>query len=112
MKKLFTLAALCGALLANNVIAHEDHDHNMISSQGALSIAEKSLKQMTFKDFGFAVGKLNDSWKGLPQENFKVVSIEESYYIVSVKNAADDKQLFFKIANNGRVLDVKETNEF
>ena len=108
MKKLVSAAALCCILISGGAMAHADH--GIISSQQAVAIAVKSVQQMTFKDFGFEVGKLGDSWKEVAAEQFSVVSIEEGYYVVSAKNA--DKTLFFKISNGGRVLDVKATNAF
>ncbi|MBV2130310.1 MULTISPECIES: DUF6488 family protein [Chromatiaceae] len=108
MKKLLSALILCSVLLSVNVKAHSDHDE--ISGQQAVSVALKSVKQMTFKDMGFEAGKLDESWKAVSAEQFSVVSIEDGYYVVSGKNG--DKTLFFKISNSGRMLDVKTSNAF
>ncbi|MBL4742008.1 MAG: hypothetical protein COB75_03700 [Idiomarina sp.] len=110
MKKTLSAAALCFALISGSAVAHGDH--GVISGQKAISIAAKSVKQMTFKNFDFEVGKLDDSWKDLSLENFSVVSVEEEFYVVSASNSDTAKQIFFKIANNGQVLDVKTKNGF
>ncbi|HBN88809.1 MULTISPECIES: DUF6488 family protein [Rheinheimera] len=110
MNKLFSALTLCGVLLSANVMAHNDHDHDVISGQQAVSIAVKSVKQMTFKDMGFEAGKLDDSWKAVNTEQFSVVSIEDGYYVVSAKNG--DNSLFVKVSSSGRVLDVKTSNAF
>jgi len=110
MKKLVSAAALCCILISGGAMAHADH--GIISSQQAVAIAVKSVQQMTFKDFGFAVGKLDTSWKALEAKQFSVVSIEEGFYIVSAVNSSKAEQIFIKIANNGQVLDVKPVNDF
>ena len=101
---------LCCTLISGNALAHGDH--GVISGQKAISIAAKSVKQMTFKDFGFEVGKLDESWKDLSPEEFSVVSVEEEFYVVSASSSDAAKQAFFKIANNGQVLDVKAKNDY
>ena len=110
MTKLLSALTLCSVLLSVNVMAHSDHDHDEISGQQAVSVALKSVKQMTFKDMGFEAGKLDESWKAVSAEQFSVVSIEDGYYVVSGKNG--DKALFFKVSSGGRVLDVKTSNAF
>jgi hypothetical protein len=48
----------------------------------------------------------------LSPEKFSVVSVEEEFYVVSASNSDAAKQVFFKIANNGQVLDVKAKNDY
>ena len=110
MKKTLSAVVLCCTLISGSALAHGDH--GVISGQKAISIAAKSVKQMTFKDFGFEVGKLDESWKDLSPEKFSVVSVEEEFYVVSASNSDAAKQVFFKIANNGQVLDVKAKNDY
>ena len=110
MKKTLSAAVLLCALISGNALAHGYH--GVISGQQATRIAAKSVKQMTFKDFGFEVGKLDESWKDLTPEKFSVVSVEEEFYVVSASNSDAAKQVFFKIANNGQVLGVKAKNDF
>lgn len=110
MKKTLSAAFICCAVISGNAQAHGDH--GVISGQNAISIAAKSVKQMAFKDFGFKVGKLDNSWKNLSPDKFNVVSVKEEFYVVEALNADATSQLYFKIANNGQVLDVAATNEF
>lgn len=110
MKKVFSATVLCCALISGSALAHGDH--GVISGQKAIRVVAKSVKQMTFKDFGYEVGKLDDTWKDLSSDKFSVVSVEEEFYVVSASNIDSTKQVFFKIANNGQVMDVKATNDF
>jgi hypothetical protein len=99
---LITLLGPCSAY------AHQDHD--VISSQTALNIASKSVKQQTFKDFGYAVGKLDTSWKSLSYSSFNVLQILEKTFIISVTNATIGQVIYFEIAKNGKILGVKDTH--
>lgn len=110
MKKLLSVLALCSTILCSNVAAHSDH--GVISAQAAINIVSKSLPQMTFKEFGFEVGKLDASWKSLTSADLSVVSVEDSFYVVSANNTETDGMIYFQIANNGQVMDVTHINNF
>lgn len=89
-------------------IAHVGHD--VISNETALNIASKSVKQLTFKDFGYEVGKLDASWKLLSESSFSVVEVLEETVIVSATNTPKSEIIYFEIAKNGQVLGVKDTH--
>ena len=110
MNKLISIVALCGALLTVNVQAHGDH--GVISGQKAVSIAATHIQKMTFKDAGFEVGKLDESWKNIDKSQISIEVVEEHYYIVSASNPSNEGRLYFQIAKNGQVKAVKDINEF
>lgn len=97
-------------LMNGSALAHADH--GVISGQGAIKVAAKSLNQMTFKDFGFEVGKLDGSWKEVPESQLSIVTFEGNFYVISAVNPTTKKQVFLKIASNGELLEVKDTNKF
>jgi hypothetical protein len=109
-KHLVTITLSCSVFISGQVLAHGDH--GTISGQSAISIVTKSVKQLTFKDFGFEVGQLDNSWNDISAEHVSVISIEDDFYIVSATNNTTQKKVFFKIANNGQVLDVKHQKDF
>jgi len=45
-------------------------------------------------------------------ENFTVVSVHDSFYIVSANNTGNDSTIYFQISKNGQVLEVSHKNEF
>ena len=111
MNKLLTIIALCGALLTGNVKAHADH--GVISGQKAISISATLIKKMTFKDAGYEVGKLDESWKNIDKSQLSIASVEDNFYIVSAFNPTSSKnKLYFQIAKNGQVLAAKYHNNF
>ena len=110
MNKLISIVALCGALLTGNVQAHGDH--GVISGQKAVSIAATHIQKMTFKDAGFEVGKLDESWKNIDKSQLSIASVEDNFYVVSASNASNEDKLYFQIAKNGQVLAVKNKNDF
>ena len=87
--------------------AHEGH--NEINSETALSIASQSVQQLTFKDFGYEVGKLDASWKSATDANFNVIEVLEKTFIVSATNSSNNEVIYFEIAKYGKVLGVKGT---
>jgi hypothetical protein len=73
-------------------------------------IANKSVKQLTFKDLGYDVGKLDASWTSLTDTDFRMVQMLEKTFIVSATNATNDTVIYFEIAKNGKVLGVKDSS--
>ena len=110
MNKLISIVALCGALLTGNVQAHGDH--GVISGQKAISISATLIKKLTFKDAGFDVGKLDESWKNIDKSQLSIASIEDDFYIVSAYNANREDKLYFQISTNGKAMSVKNINDF
>lgn len=108
MKVIIRILLLVTCIGQGVAIAHVDHD--VISNETALNIASKSVKQLTFKDFGYAVGKLDASWKSLNESNFSVIEVLEETYIVSATNMPKNEVIYFEIAKNGQVLGVKGTH--
>ena len=108
MKTIIRTVLLIACIGQGLVFAHESHD--VISSETALSIANKSVKQLTFKDLGFEIGKLDSSWKSLTDSNFSVIKVLDKTFIVSATNDTNKEVIYFEITKNGRVLSVKETN--
>lgn len=110
MKKIFAGLVVSLMFMSSHVAAHADH--GKISGQVAVEVAAKAAKQMTFKDFGFDIGKLDESWKDTAKTNFAVSSMERDYYIVRGIHAESEQKVYFKIAENGMVIDVSERDEF
>ncbi len=67
---------------------------------------------MTFKDAGFEVGKLDESWKNIDKSQLSIASVEDNFYVVSASNASNEDKLYFQIAKNGQVISVKDKNDF
>ena len=110
MKKLACALLLSVYLGHGSALAHSDH--GIISGQAALNIANKSVQQLTFKDFGFEVLQLDKSWKDLKASDYSIVEVLEDSYIVSAKNMVSEQSIYFHIDNNGQVRNVKNNNEF
>jgi hypothetical protein len=110
MRILACVVLLSAFIGQGNALAHGGHGD--IDGKTALRVASKSVKQLTFKDFGFEVGKLDASWTELTASNFSVVEVLEDSYIISAKNMASKKTIFFQIAHNGQLMKVKNSKEF
>ena len=112
MKKIIRSVMLIALLMAHvfqgAVFAHSGH--NVINSETALNIANRSVKQLTFRDLGFEIGKLDASWKLLTDANFSVLQVLNKTFIVSATNTASKSVIYFEIAKNGKVGNIKDTN--
>ena len=104
MKILLTTLVMIATLFTVNVFAHSDHSH--ISREQAIKITVKSAKQMTFKDFGFEVGKLDSSWKTLTATDVAISHIENGNFFTSANNKSLKATLYFKVAQSGELVDV------
>lgn len=110
MRNLLKTITLVFVIFSNNVLAHANH--GIISGQKAISIANISIKRLVFKNLGFEVGKLGESWKVIDNNEINVIDVYESHYIVSAKNTALNQTIYFKIGNDGQVIDVRNENIF
>lgn len=86
------------------VMAHSDH--GMINDETAVQIAHKAVQQMTFKDFGYPVGKLDDSWKSIKPDDIEVVEVGDGFYLLRITQSEKRQSLSMKIAFTGKVMEV------
>lgn len=89
------------------VMAHSDH--GAINDDTAVQIAHKAVQQMTFKDFGYPVGKLDSSWKSVQGSDVEVIDSNDKFYFLRVTNRETKKSIYFKIAVTGQVLEASES---
>tara|TARA_R110001583_G_C5499961_1_gene395655 strand:+ start:147 stop:473 length:327 start_codon:yes stop_codon:yes gene_type:complete len=108
MKVIIRALFLVACIWQSAALAHQGH--NEITSETALNIASKSVQQLTFKDFGYQVGKLDASWKSATDAHFSVIEVLEKSFIVSATNTPKSEIIYFEIAKNGQVLGVKGTH--
>ena len=110
MKKII-LTILFTFLFSNGfVLAHDDH--GKVSAKAAIQIAVKVTQQLTFKDFGFKVGKLSKTWQRLTTNDFKLYAAEANRYIVSANNKSEKKTIYFLMSMSGEVLKVNHEAKF
>jgi hypothetical protein len=100
------------ALMINMGTALAHGDHGKISAKQAIQVAIKATQKLTFKDFGFNVGKLDESWKSLATEDFKLYAAQANRYIISASNKADNKTIYFLMTMSGEVLKVNQEAKF
>lgn len=95
-------------LLFNTGSAFAHGEHGKISAKEAIQVAIKANQKLTFKDFGFKVEKLNESWKKLAKDDFKLYAAQANRYIVSASNKANNKTIYFLMSMSGEVLKVNQ----
>mgnify|MGYP007087007817 FL=1 len=110
MKSIIT--ALFMALILNTGVAFAHGGHGKISAKQALQVAAKTTQQLTFKDFGFKVGKLDESWKTLTAEDFKLLGVEANRYVISAVNKTENKKIYFLMTMTGEMLQINSEGKF
>ena len=110
MKNLIVMLFVGLMLNTGTALAHGDH--GKISAKQAIQVANKVTQKLTFKDLGFNVGKLDESWKALSTEDFKLFAAQANRYIVSASNKANSKTIYFLMSMSGEVLKVNQETMF
>ena len=110
MKKLILTFLI--AFLFNSGFALAHDGHGKISSKAAIQIAVKVTQQLTFKDFGFDVGKLDKSWKELTTDDFKLFSAQTNRYIISGIKKVNNDTIYFLMSLSGEVIKVNSDGKF
>lgn len=101
LRSLLLLTLMTPAGLA---MAHSDH--GAISDDAAVQIVHKAVQQMTFKDFGYPVGKLDDSWKSVKPDDIEVVEVGDGFYVLRITQSETKQSLSMKIAFTGQVMEA------
>jgi hypothetical protein len=109
IRTVVSTALIIASIASTVAFAHQNHD--AISRETALNIANKAVKQLTFRDLGFEVGKHDSSWNLLTDTNFSVIRALDETFIISATNTTSKNVIYFEIAKNGKVLGVKDNNE-
>ena len=99
-------------LMLNTGTALAHGDHGKISAKQAIQVANKVTQKLTFKDLGFNVGKLDESWKALTTEEFKLYAAQDNRYKVSAFNKDKNKVIYFLMTMSGELLQVHSEAKF
>ncbi len=110
MKKLSLLLFIALMFNVSSVLAHSGH--GKISAKQAIQLAVKLTQKLTFKDLGYKVGKLSDSWKSSTTQDYQLYAVHMNRYIISASNSTDDTSIYFLMTMSGEVLKVNPTAKF
>ncbi|ARD46249.1 DUF6488 family protein [Colwellia sp. PAMC 21821] len=110
MKKLIITLFITFLFHTSAAFAHSDH--GKISPNVAINIAIKTTQQLTFKDFGFNVGKLNENWMNLSIDDYSLYATEANRYIVSASNKVNKESIYFFMSLSGEILQVNSEAKF
>lgn len=115
MKTLINLLFVVGILSSGALHAHPGGHGEMrleIGDTQALDIVRSMTKALTFKDRGYSVGKIDESWAKVSKQQFTLVEESSSAFIFKATNPENGQTLFFDISKSGRVQSVKEAENF
>lgn len=112
MKVFASIVMLLTLLSSQVVFAHGDHHHDPLSEPEAQALALEVAGKLSSHDAGLGFGQLDKSWGSVPAKNTAIAKKGEGYYIVSVLNDSNQKNLFILMANDGEVYDANFSGEF
>lgn len=104
--KLFLRTLLLITLITSTGLVMAHSDHGAINDDTAVQIAHKTVQQMTFKDFGYPVGKLEDRWKSVKPDDIEVVEVGDGFYVLRITQGETKQSLLMKIALTGQVMEA------
>lgn len=110
MKKLIVTLFITLMFSTSSALAHGEH--GKISPKAAIQIAMKATQQLTFKNLGFTVGKLNANWKELTVDDYKLFAVEANRYVISATNKASAETIYLLMSMSGEVLKVNSEAKF
>lgn len=73
-------------------------------------LAPQAAKQLTQKDFGMKVGKLDASWGQMKRTDFAIVKESDHNFVIKANNTKLPQILFFTVSKGGEVEQVSETS--
>lgn len=106
MKVLNRLAILTLVFISSSVFAHSG-GHGEVDESRAIEVAQTSAKLLTFKDHGMSVGKIDNSWNNVTKQQFEVIEVNDSNFMVEAVNDKTKESLIFLISKSGELEDVK-----
>lgn len=109
MKKLCLVVALMLGFGFGQVQAHPEHDNYQINGRAASSIAMRTVQQLTIKELGFEVKRLEEAWKNVSIEHMTVEAYKVDHYVVKATEPESAKTVFLKILKTGQVVQVSES---
>lgn len=112
MKKILIISALFVTLLGNvQVLAHGSRG-SIVNEAMAIGAAYKTVKLLTFQDYGFGIGKLDKSWVEITKDDFTVKKILADHLIVNVINPRNKQQLDIYIAKDqGKIIKIQRSEK-
>lgn len=104
MKKFISTLVFCCAFISSSVLAHADH--GLLGSANAIDVATKTVQKMTFKDLGYKVGKLGESWKSNDNVQYSIFQQTPDYFIIQAANKIEKNSILIKVGNGRQVIGV------
>lgn len=93
-------------------LAHGGGHADAISAKEAQDVARYVAVKLTEEDRGMGFGKLDASWKDIPDDGVAIKKSGPGYYVVAMKNENEKQVLYVLMSNTGSVYDANFSGEF
>lgn len=109
MKSFLLALGLLTTSMQQNVHAHSSHG---VDEDTAIKIVYEAVTQFTAADSEFEVGQLEETWNSISESDVEVVETDGDFYVMRATNSETQASIYFLIGINGKILEVKNTNDF
>ncbi len=109
MKQLISILAALVIITGSSQVSAHGGGHGIISDQEAVLVAATTVKKMTFKDFGFDVGKLGEQWKSISHENVTLIDIIGGNFLLEVKHPETSETIYLQVTKSGQAVAATES---
>ena len=107
---------LCMAIIfsAQLAFAHDGEHHygESINKEEAIIAASEGINAVISQGIEIKGIELDESWGDIPLADKSIVKETDSYYIVSLKNAKQDKTIYVLLSDKGEFYDANYSGEF
>lgn len=111
MKKLLSVLSFLFVIHSSSALAHPG-GHGVVNENQAMAIALYAAESLVDFDAGLGFGRLEESWRNLPEEVTRIHARGNGYYIIGVENTYEKKTLFVLMSEGGEVYDANFSGEF
>lgn len=111
MKLIKVLMVVAALAVSGQALSHGG-GHDPISEQQAVGIAKYVTVKLTEEDRGMGFGKLDESWKAVPEEKVGISKSGPGYYVVALEHEEEGRTLYILMSETGSVYDANFTGEF
>ena len=116
MRKIFHIIQIATIFMVSGwAYAHEAHNHNQfpVTMKKAVEIALETARTASeAAQPALGLQRLDNSWQALPIEAARIHENVHGYYVVSVKNPAQNKTLYVKILLDGKITGANFSGKF
>ena len=111
MKLIKALMVVTALAFSGQAFSHGG-GHDRISEIEVVGIAKYVAMKLTEEERGMGFGKLDESWKELPEDKVGISKSGPGYYVVALEHEDEERTLYILMSETGSVYDANFSGKF